>query len=62
MDYSTGDELALLATAIGIMIARDRSNEEINLLGNLLTLTADTLFTISSAPDRLGQQSEQNSE
>lgn len=56
MDFHTGDELALLATAIGIMIARDRSNDEINLLGNLLTLTADTLLAIASAPDRIEQQ------
>lgn len=41
-------ELTALITAAANTLAADRSEEEINLLGAVLTQLADTLFTIAA--------------
>ena len=44
-------ELTALITAAANTLAADRSEEEINLLGAVLTQLADTLFTIAAQRD-----------
>lgn len=47
------EELALLATSLGIAIAKDKTNDEINIIAIVLSQISTTLGTISIQRDNL---------
>lgn len=51
------EELAALATSLAIAIAKDRTNDEIDLIAVILAQIGTTLGTISIQRDRLNPKS-----
>ena len=47
--YDTGDELTLLASAFSIAVAKDMSNEDINILACFFTAVGANLAVIAAA-------------
>lgn len=62
--YSMGpDELALLSSIIAIALAKGKTNDEVNILGNLISAIGSILSTIASQREAFDslKNSKQNS-
>jgi len=48
IDSLNSDDLAVLASTIAISLAKDKTNDEINVLGNLVAAVGALLLTIAA--------------
>lgn len=48
IDSSSPEELVIVASTIAISLSKDKTNDEINVLGNLIATVGATLLTIAA--------------
>lgn len=53
IDSSSPEDLALLASIIAISLAKGRTNDEVNIIGSILSAIGDTLSIIATQRERV---------
>lgn len=56
MNYTTPEELTLLANALAIALSKDRSADELNILGGFISSVGDLISLMASQKENLESQ------